>query len=158
MDSIVLSPEAKEACELLGEVQEELEQIEQWLTNEVNSQLNGFIDRWLQLCQSTDNVRSKLFVQHALQIVSDLEGFHRQLVNRAQCFAAKAGDRLSVVKEIAAGDSPVKNLQEGILSWWNDAQQPRIAMFFNKSCELEGQIHEMIDKAIELTSNCDRES
>lgn len=148
MDQAALSSEAKEAYEILVEISDALDQIDKWLDNEVNKQLNDFIDRWQQLCKSTANIHSNKFVQHARKIIEDIDPFQQQLVSKAQVFSENARDRLSIVRELAQDDAQVQKFQSNILLWWNDAQQPRITMFFNKSCELEKDIQNMIEVAM----------
>jgi hypothetical protein len=83
------------------------------------------------------------------KILNEIDSFQQELVDKARLFAETSKDRLEMVSELARDNEQTKNLQKEMLDMWNHVQQPMIAMFFEKSRQMEESIHGMVEFAME---------
>jgi len=149
MSETKLSPEIKEAWDILAEINDSIAEIDNWLNVVANNTINGIIDKWQGLCSATQNAKSQQFCEMCRKILNEIDSFQQELVDKARLFAETSKDRLEMVSELARDNEQTKNLQKEILDMWNHVQQPMIAMFFEKSRQMEESIHGMVEFAME---------
>ena len=153
-----LSAESEDVTNAIIELKSELERIDIWLSDEIGSKVNEFIDNWQLLCQPEQSIPAEQFVEQANLILKEIEPLQELILQKARRFATSAKNRLSVVRAIAIKEPEVEEACNEILFWWNDAQQTRMEMYLTKCFEIEQNIHQMIKLAMESSDDSNQES
>lgn len=149
MDTTNMTPEIREAWGILAEINDLLSGISLWVGNEADVIIKELHDKWQKLCSKTKTARSKEFLDQCRRLLAECESFRVEIVEKSQSAVENTKDKASQIVELTGGCKETKALMEEILKCWNEIEQPRLVLLYEKTAELESSIMEMMEFAVQ---------
>ena len=144
MSAEKLTSELAEAREMLAEINEQLEKISHWSTDNAAGALGKLQDKWEKACLDAVSTQSPEFQGRCEDLLADSEVLQTHIVEQAQYFTNTAEDRLSALELLAGNDKDMQDLTKQVFERWNGTVKPQLTCLYEKSEQLEKSILDMM--------------
>ena len=141
----------KQACNLLQDIGDHLEQISDWCSNNAANALNNLHGQWANLLDIADNDD---FIIQSSNILRDCEAFRNQIDLRNSCFSDIFKNRKELIKQLVGNDTDANAWMSQLLQLWNETILPQLHFLYEKLEEFEENI--TLQCSIRMTTKLDK--
>jgi len=149
MNETNLSPDVMEAKNMVANIVKSIGEIDEWLHNGAEEEINRLVDKWGKLCTKTESAKSRKFCAECEGILQKCVSFQNEITAKSESFTNSTEIDIMDIRDKAGDNEAIKILlSHAIDELWNKADHPRLLFLYDKSVELETGIRDMVENAM----------